>query len=122
MQKPVATALLILYVVSSAGVVLADYSCRETGTYGTTVPATQSCYAPVCCDAVSCIEESCCDVDLRVITPGDQILSPKSHDVVGGSSVVVWFEAGDALHSVRPATTARFPDPPFPGFDRPIRI
>jgi hypothetical protein len=131
MKNAIVAAVLFLYAVSSAGVVLVEYSCHETGTRGVTVPEPRSCYAPTCEDedtgeigrqADPCCDHACCDIDVRVAAPGDQIAGADPDMDAGAGTAAAPLAVAATVGRAPSAPGEHPPAAPFPGFDRPIRI
>ena len=128
MKNILAAALLLVYTVSSGGIVLIEYSCHETGTSGVATPAPRSCYAPECEDEApvapdACCDHACCEIDVRVNAPGDQISGSPTDPgdaATTDASADATISLSDA--SVTETAAAVTSTPPFPGHTRPIRI
>lgn len=128
MKNLIAAAVLFLYAVSSAGVVLVEYSCHETGTSGLTTPAPRACYAPTCEEDIPaeaadpCCDHDCCEIDVRVSAPDEQIAgatpdfdAADTGDGSAGAGPVAFEHVAAAPGDCLTTLTSS-------GFDRPLRI
>jgi hypothetical protein len=129
MKQVVATIVLMLYAVSSAGVVFVEYSCHETGTSGVTAAGPRACYAPACGDrdargamrqADTVCDGTCCDIHVRASAPDDQFAGAKPGLDIAGERVVVCDTTPLACECVIAASNEPSPAGRFPGFDPPL--
>jgi len=106
--------------------VLVEYSCHETGTSGVAVSSPRGCYAPACdseeaAELDACCDHACCEIAVRAAT-GDQIVAPTAgHDDATPALAVAPAAPTSGVRTTDPGDATQ-PPPPFPGFDRPIRI
>jgi hypothetical protein len=121
MTRAIAATLILIYVLSSAGIVLVEYSCAETGTNGVSMPAPKSCYAPSCDDEDG--DDVCCELSFRDTEVDDQLCKDNRSavdDVATASPIAV--AVTRAAADIPSATDLCSPSPPHTGFSRPLRI
>jgi hypothetical protein len=128
MKKQFAVTLLILYLFSSSGFVLVEYSCSASGLSGMSMRASADCHVPSCGQDVTsgvtalCSDDSCCDVEVRTSSQQGQVTS-RSGDTdarTHAPDARVVAAAISALTAIEPQTSSCHP--PFTGFERPLRI
>lgn len=127
-MKSFAATLLLLYLVSSSGIVLVEYSCRESGTTGISGPASSECNISSCGNNISSGEitargdDSCCDADLRVVGERDQLAGRNGDNDAGADGQTERLAASTGIGVVERTPLRCHPRSSFPGFDRPVRI